>query len=117
MLEMTKFVIYLVCFSIVVRDNNIVVSASARKDENGNDYYDYPSPTDKNPFQIQTLPHYDHVQHFCINSTIKVYDCPLITCTSNGPTLASGFCATYNELAAHTFSQGPMASKSQGMEK
>ena len=99
MLEMTKFVIYLVCFSIVVRDNNIIVSASARKDENGNDYYDYPSPTDKNPVQIQTrdLPHYDHVQHFCINSTIKVYDCPLITCTSNGPTLASRFCATYNE--------------------
>ena len=97
MLEMTKFVIYVVCFSVVVRDN--IVSASARKDENGSDYYDYPSLTDKNPLQIQTqdLPHYDHVQHFCINSTVKVYDCPLITCTSNGPALASGFCATYNE--------------------
>ena len=88
--------VYLVvCFLVVVKGN---ISASARSDRNGDDCS--PSLTTKCHYLSQTLSKHNdlhHGQHFCINSTTKVYDCPLITCTSDGPKLASGFCATYSE--------------------
>ena len=43
-----------------------------------------------------------HIQWFCFNSTTRGYDCNhiyncLITCTDSGPSLQTGFCATYSE--------------------
>jgi hypothetical protein len=43
-----------------------------------------------------------HVQWYCFNSSTRDFDCKhiyndLITCTDSGPTLQTGFCATYSE--------------------
>ena len=43
-----------------------------------------------------------HIQWFCFNSTTRGYDCNhiyggLIMCTDSGPSLQTGFCATYSE--------------------
>ena len=86
-----KVKILLVSFLVAIRGNT---SSFARSD------IDY-NPRNKTHLSLsQNTSNYSdlhHLQHFCINSTAKVYSCPLITCTTDGPKLASGYCATYSE--------------------
>ena len=90
--KMITLTVYLVVCSSVIISSNTSVSAISYRNEDD----DSSSPAE-NQTSYQNLPNQDHGQHFCINSTTKVYSCPLITCTSDGPKLDSGFCATYNE--------------------
>ena len=92
-----------ICFLAATSNNMSINSASARNDGNKDFIDDYRSSLDLAntvPNVSQNLSNYNNLhqqQHFCINATTKVFDCSLITCTSDEAKLASGYCATYSE--------------------
>ena len=96
------FMVIILCFLAAISSNMSINSVSARSGGTSteDDYRSSLDPDNRIPNVSQNLSNHNNLhqkQHFCINATTKVFDCSLITCTSDGANLASGYCATYSE--------------------
>ena len=84
-----------ICFLAAISSNMAINSTSAKSGGNKDFIDDYRSSLDLAntiPNVSQNLSNHSKLhqrQHFCINATIKVFDCSLITCTSDEAKLAS----------------------------
>ena len=96
MLELAKISIHVeLCILVILTVLVVIIPATSEKNGNGSGDYNHTSLMSENlSSPLQSHNHLYYVQNFCVNSTI---DCQLITCTSSGPWLDSGYCATYSE--------------------
>ena len=87
MLELSKTTIHVeLCILIILTVLVIIIPATSEKNGNGSGDYNHTALMSKNlTSPLQNHNHLHYVQNFCVNSTINVYDCQLITCTSSGP--------------------------------
>ena len=90
MVQLVKFMMYIYAYALVNVNRCIVVGTALNQDRQ------YLSTEDL-PTQQFTQSQLHHVQQLCSNSTTMSYSCSLITCSQFGPSLISGFCATYSE--------------------
>ena len=90
-----KFKMYIYLYTFILSANIFVASCNASVMVEQYILNEAASPAHQsNHNELQSMP-----QSFCVNSTTKVFNVSLITCTQSGPLLRLGYCATYDAVS------------------